>query len=89
MCAGYQTFTTVLAKKLTPLVVQGCLYNIALKPFVHEGYNKHNFKKPLLGLCCTIVVQLYSGFCTSGYKTHKFFEILEKKRPIKCRQRWQ
>ena len=49
MCVGNQLFTTVLAKKLTPLVVQGCLYNIALKPFVHKGYRKHHFKKPLLG----------------------------------------
>ena len=30
MCVGYQMFTLALAKKLTPLVVQGCLYNIAL-----------------------------------------------------------
>ena len=72
MCVGYQMFTLALAKKLTPLVVQGCLYNIALYPFVHKGFSKRYFKKQVLGLLCTIVVQYYSGFLAVAVKQQDF-----------------
>jgi len=68
MCVGYQIFTTALAKKLTPLVVQGCLYNIALYPFVHKGFSKRHFKKSFFGLVCTTTVQYYSGFLVAVAK---------------------
>ena len=77
MYAGYQLFTTALAIELTPLVVQGCLYNIALKPFVHNGFSKRNFKKQVSCLLCTIVVQLYSGFLAVVVKQQVFLKYWE------------
>jgi hypothetical protein len=72
MYAGYQIFTPVLAIILDTPFVQGCLYHIALKPFVHKGYSNRTFKKPLLRLCCTKVVPFYSGFLAVVVKQQVF-----------------
>ena len=79
--AENQIFTTSSAKKLTPLVVQGCLYNIALYPFVHTGFSKRYVKKQVLGLLCTIVVQYYSGFLAVVVKQQVFLTYWDKKDP--------
>ncbi len=72
MCDDYQLFTVMLATKTDTLFVQGWVYNICPKPFVHKGFSKRDFGKPFLGKCCTLVVQLYSGFLANACKQQVF-----------------